>query len=396
MSRHIWRLPWTLDSVPHALLDIARGCNITCRACYNLAPPGAKDIKEISRELDILIRLRKLHSVSLIGGEVMMHPQVCEIARMVRDRGLHVELFTNGSLLTPRNLGALAGAGVEAIFMHIEPGQIRPDLPENASLDDWRELAAAKTELVAGHGMEAGLTITAFEDRPDEMIEAVRFVLDSPHADYLLITLFRDVSAIAAIHGDLASGMTGSLEAGAGVRRNDNLDNLRVLAILEHEFGLRPFACVGSNLDPHDPRWLSYMVGTVRTPGRAPAYSSVKVSLAEKFFLRAFRTFRGRYPFYQRTSPGRFLVQILLNTISGGSIRENASLLRGALRKGTAFGYKRILVQCLADVLPDGRVVHCECCPDAVVRGEGLVPVCIADKIKPAAAKMAADRGRTA
>ena len=44
-------LPWTLATVPHAVLDILRGCNICCRDCYNSEPNHVKTLAEIDAEL---------------------------------------------------------------------------------------------------------------------------------------------------------------------------------------------------------------------------------------------------------------------------------------------------------------------------------------------------------
>jgi MoaA/NifB/PqqE/SkfB family radical SAM enzyme len=96
MNASAMQLPWTMKNVPHAVLDILRGCNVRCRDCYNLQPDYIKPLAEIETQLDELLRLRQLHSVSIVGGEITLHPNLVEIVRRVRRRGLFVELFTNG------------------------------------------------------------------------------------------------------------------------------------------------------------------------------------------------------------------------------------------------------------------------------------------------------------
>ena len=105
------QLPWTLANVPHAVLDILRGCNIRCRDCYNLPPDHIKPLAEIEAQLDALTRLRRLQSISIVGGEITLHPDLVEIVRRVRKRGLFVELFTNGVDLTESCLPTQAGGG---------------------------------------------------------------------------------------------------------------------------------------------------------------------------------------------------------------------------------------------------------------------------------------------
>jgi MoaA/NifB/PqqE/SkfB family radical SAM enzyme len=160
-------LPWTPENVPHAVLDILRGCNIRCRDCYNLQPDHVKSLSEIDAQLDSLIRLRKLQSISIVGGEPTLHPDLVEIVRRVRRRGLFVELFTNGVDLNDQLLAGLKRAGTNVIFLHIEPNQRRPDLPAESAADELRRLRAEKSALVAAHGIEVGLAVTAYPDKPE-------------------------------------------------------------------------------------------------------------------------------------------------------------------------------------------------------------------------------------
>ena len=142
--------------MPHAVLDILRGCNIRCRDCYNLPPDHIKPLAEIEAQLDALTRLRRLQSVSIVGGEITLHPELVEIIRRVRQRGLFVELFTNGVALNDRLLARLKEAGANVIFLHIEPHQRRPDLPAEATARDLERLRVEKAALVAAHGIEVG------------------------------------------------------------------------------------------------------------------------------------------------------------------------------------------------------------------------------------------------
>ena len=132
------------------MLDILRGCNVRCRDCYNLQPDRIKPLAEIEAQLDALMRLRKLQSVSIVGGEITLHPHLVEIVRRVRRRGLFVELFTNGVLLNDDLLARLKQAGANVIFLHIEPHQRRPDLPAGATDEDLKRLRQEKAVTYRG------------------------------------------------------------------------------------------------------------------------------------------------------------------------------------------------------------------------------------------------------
>ena len=182
-------------------LDILRGCNIRCRDCYNLRPDRIKSLAEIDAELEALTRLRQLQSLSIVGGEITLHPDLVEIVRRVRQRGLFVELFSNGVDLNDELLTQLKQAGANVIFLHIERDQRRPDLPAEATGNDLKRLRVEKAALVAAHGIEVGLAVTAYPEKLEEVEEAVSFALESPCVCYLLVTWWRDVNRMPPIHG---------------------------------------------------------------------------------------------------------------------------------------------------------------------------------------------------
>ena len=375
-----WHLPWKGRDVPHALLDIIRGCNITCEACYNNLPPAIKPLLQIEAELDALLRQRRLSSVSIVGGEVLMHPQIADIVRMVKGRGIDAEIFTNGVLLTDDLLTQLKRAGLDVIFLHIESGQCRPDLPARPTPAQLRECWQAKSAQVAGHGIDAALALTAHADRLPEMDAIIRFIIESPHVHYLLITLCRDLGDVLRIRGGLTEGMTAERRAGASPGRGA-LTNLHILDRLERTMGLRPFAYLGSNVDAHDPRWLSYMVATSRSCGGRLTEHSVKASSFEKGFVHLHRLASGRFPMYRGQNSRQLAVQLVLNALTGGDCAGNFAFLRAALRNRNPLLAKRLLFQCPAEVDANGSLIHCAHCPDAVVLGGRLVPVCLTDKM---------------
>ncbi|MCY2930534.1 MAG: radical SAM protein [Planctomycetota bacterium] len=380
MIRGAWRLPWTARTVPHGLLDILRGCNLTCRACYNTAPAQPKRLELLRDEFNLLARLRKLDSVSIVGGEPTLHPQLCDVVRMIKSAGVSVELFTNGLHTPPEFLAQLKAAGTDLVFLHIDAHQSRPDLPrpDGASL---RSLWASKAAAVAAAGMEVGLAITAYPDAESDIDAAVDFVISSPHADYLLVTLFRDTGQLGPLSGSIAAGIHGRPAAAGQVGQPRQWTNKVVYHRLKDRFGLLPFAYLGDSKGNADPRWLSYLIGAVVAEQSKTFWRGLRPSCIERFFVRLYRLLRGRYPFYIPQSPGRFRVQLLLNALSGGLVRDNLGLVRRSLRRGDILRAKRLLFQCPAYIDGGGSLVHCENCPDATIRGGTLVPVCVSDQL---------------
>ncbi len=259
MNIRAWQLPWKEQWVPHALLDVLRGCNISCRACYNTEPPQAKSLDQIQDEFEIMRRHRRLDSISVVGGEPTIHPQLIEIVRLVKAADVSVELFTNGLLLERELLSQLKEVGTDLVFLHIDAHQNRPDLDATVP-QALAQLRAAKAAEVAAADIEVGLSITAYPDALGEVDEAIEFVLSSPHVDYLVVTLFRNVPAIPCLKGCLETGFRGEPIA-TQTDRQSGLTNELLAVRLHDRFGLLPFAYVGSNLDNQDLRWVSYPIG---------------------------------------------------------------------------------------------------------------------------------------
>ncbi len=379
-----WHLPWEGRSVPHAVLDICRGCNISCKACYNTDPPRNKPLAELESELEALLRLRRLSSVSLAGGEVTLHPDLDAIVSMVKSRGLAVELLTNGLDLTPDRVAALKTAGVDIVYLHIERGQHRPDMPPDPTPAELRAFRESRIRLVAEAGIDVGLTVTVDADELDEARDIVRLTLESPHVNYLLVTLNRDVEKIAWLEGDLETGLRGEKNARshADAGTEAPFDNYQALELMRSEFGLEPFGVMGSNRDRSDPRWLSYLVGTLHRNGQTSVFEGFRHSAFERLYLRLSLRFAERYPMYLPQKPGLFRMQLLFNALTGGRLAANLRFLARSLRPGTQPYAKRILFQNPAELAPDGTLIHCRSCPDAVLKNGGLVPVCIADRVR--------------
>ena len=362
-------------------------CWIFCAAAMSAAgtaiicsPTTSSRWRRSRQQLDALMRLRKLQSVSIVGGEITLHPDLVEIVRRVRRRGLFAELFTNGVLLNDDLLARLKEAGANVIFLHIEPQQRRPDLRAESTDEDLKRLRQEKVALIAAHGIEVGLTVTAYPDKPREIEDAIAFALESPHVCYLLVTLWRDVSRMPAITGDLAAGMISSSETNQpAVQREIRPEEL--CRWFEHRFGIAPFAFLGSNLEGGDPRWMSFLTATVHRRDELIQQHCFRPTWVEKTVLETSRKLTGRYPFYQKQRSWQTGFHLLLNGLAGGSISGSLKFLCYATRPGVRLGAKRFLFQWPATIDEHGHVVHCQSCPDAVLKEGRLVPLCISDRV---------------
>lgn len=380
-SENLLRLPWVGKFVPRGLVDVIRGCNISCRACYNSGPKAIKPPAKIEEEVNFLLSRRRVSAMTIIGGEVLLHPRIDEIVRRIKQRGVFVELCTNGLLLDDAYLGRLKEAGLDIIYLHVEQSQTRADLPADADLGEVSALREKIAARMAGRGIDAGLLLTACRDNLAEFLGIVEETIRSPYVNYLLVTLHRDHANIRGIQGDLDSGLRASFKDPRSLSTACRMSMEDAEALLNRELNLSPFAFIGSNLNPADRRWLSYLVGVVTDASGAVHRAVLRASGFERLVLFLVFHLTGKYPSYLPQNPLIFRIQIFFNALSGGSFVGNLKLLAQSFRPGSVLLAKRILIQNPAEVLEDGRVVHCEDCPDAVPKEGRLVPVCLCDLV---------------
>ena len=114
---------------------------------------------------------------------------------------------------------------------------------------------------------------------------------------------------------------------------------------LEKRFQLTPFASLGSNQDPAEPRWMSFLVATVHQHGKLSRLSEPAGDVGGTEPSWKLPADDGRYPFYQQQRPAQAGLHLLLNGLAGGSLAGNLKLLRLASRPGARLSAKRLLFQ---------------------------------------------------
>lgn len=102
-----------------------RRCNLACAYCneYDKVSDPVP-LPHVLAWLDKLAEL-KTEIVTLSGGEPMMHPEVEDIIRGIRDRGMIAGLITNGYFLQVERIRGLNRAGLQ--FLQISIDNVKPD-----------------------------------------------------------------------------------------------------------------------------------------------------------------------------------------------------------------------------------------------------------------------------
>lgn len=85
-------------------LGVVYHCNMSCRSCSHFSPyfePSFARPEVVSRDLSILSEFYHVERFSLCGGEPLLHPDLVELIRVVKDTSIadKTEIVTNGLLL---------------------------------------------------------------------------------------------------------------------------------------------------------------------------------------------------------------------------------------------------------------------------------------------------------
>jgi MoaA/NifB/PqqE/SkfB family radical SAM enzyme len=152
-----------------------RRCNIACSYCNEYdhhSPPVPID--EMRRRVDRLSELG-VSVITLSGGEPLLHPDLDQLIRHIRDRGIIASLITNGYLLGIERIQRLNEAGLEYIQISID--NVEPDETSMKSLNVLEKkllLLAAYADFDVNINSVLGVEV----NNPEDAFTIARFARD--------------------------------------------------------------------------------------------------------------------------------------------------------------------------------------------------------------------------
>lgn len=124
-----------------------RRCNLSCTYCneyddFSKPVPTQEMLRRIDRLADLGTTI-----ITISGGEPLLHPELEEIVRRVRRRGMLAGLITNGYLLTAQRIQQLNDAGLDHLQISVD--NVMPDETSKKSL----KVLDQKLRLLAEHAL---------------------------------------------------------------------------------------------------------------------------------------------------------------------------------------------------------------------------------------------------
>lgn len=381
-----YRLPWTLTDNVLGWLEPTKRCNLYCEGCYSRNDPKSdKTLQQVRADLDVFVKRRKMDSISIAGGDPLVHPEIVDIVKMVRHEfGLKPIVNTNGLALTPQLLDALKRAGVFGFTFHIDSNQRRPGW-EGKTETELCELRLKYARMVAdAGGLTAAFNSTVYRHTLDQVPTLVRFARDNIDiVNGMVFILFRTSSQ--ADFDYYANGQRIDVERlvyfGQGKNPEPIYANELVAKIREEEPDFNPCAYLGGTVDPGSFKWLiSLRLGQ---RGKTHGYVGKRYfeALQAGHHLLFDRYFAYSAPSLLKAGLGGALLGSGFDT---GSRRALLSYLKGGLTSPQAL-LKPVHFQSIAiiqpiDTMADGSTNMCDGCPDMTVHNGELVWSCRLDE----------------
>jgi radical SAM protein with 4Fe4S-binding SPASM domain len=140
-------------------IEFSQKCNFRCPYCY--VADGARPEGEMSADeiRNTLREARELGSkkIVILGGEPMIYPRLKEMVAYIRELGMDVELFTNGSNVTPEMARFLLDHRVKVVLkMNTRKPELQDKLSGRAGAHDVIQ-GAYENLRAAGYPSEDGL-----------------------------------------------------------------------------------------------------------------------------------------------------------------------------------------------------------------------------------------------
>ncbi|HYL19800.1 MAG TPA: heme d1 biosynthesis radical SAM protein NirJ [Burkholderiales bacterium] len=170
-------------SGPVVIWNLVRRCNLTCQHCYSISCdkdfPGELTTAEACQVMDDL-KAFGVPVLILSGGEPLLRPDILELARRAKSLGFYVGLSSNGTLIGPHNVDAIAGSGFDYVGISLDGME--------STHDRFRRKQGAfraalnGVRLCRGAGIKVGVRFTLTEGNAAEL-PAILHLLDEERID---------------------------------------------------------------------------------------------------------------------------------------------------------------------------------------------------------------------
>ena len=370
-----FRLPWNLADNSISWLEPTVKCNLTCDGCYRKNENKHKSLDQIKEELKVFRNLRKVDGFSIAGGEPLLHPDIVEIVRLIKEGGDKPIINTNGLALTKELLMELKKAGVFGFTFHIDSKQGRPGWKDadEIKLNELRYKYA--TMLKEAKDIACSFNSTVYEDTIHHIPAMVKWANDN--IDRVQTMVFIIYRAVKNDKFDYFDGpniiSTEKLVYNEEVEeRTDIIADEVVELIRTAEPDFDPCGYLNGTNDPSYFKWL--LTVKVASKNKVYGYMGHKgIEMVQNIHHLLFDKYLA-YTLPKWAAKGKSM--LLMGVLDKKLRKTFFKFFKNPFRIFTKLYNQSILIIQPVDVLEDGRQNMCDGCPDITVWNGKLVWSC--------------------
>lgn len=371
-----YRLPWNMTDNAISWLEPTAKCNLYCDGCYRKNENNShKPMDIVNRELDVFTSLRKCDGVSIAGGDPLTHPDVIDIVKSVKERGLKPIINTNGLALTKELLKELKKAGVYGFTFHIDSKQTRPHWKGKNEIE-LNELRYHFASMLAEAGnISCAFNSTVYEDTMHYVPELVKWA--QKNIDKVQVMVFILYRAVNNQQVDFYLGPKkidmSELVYNEEVEERTDIQADEIVEIIRTKYpDFDPCAYLNGSEKPDSFKWL--LTGRLGTKDNIYGYMGKK---SMEIIQTMHHVLYDRYLAYsapKMTRKGKSM--LLLSPFDKGLRKTFANFFKNPLNIFKQLHYQSVMIIQPVDFLEDGRQNMCDGCPDITVWNGKLVWSC--------------------
>ena len=371
-----YRLPWNLTDNTISWLEPTSKCNLYCEGCYrNNEKDGHKTLDQIKEDLDVFQKFRNSDGVSIAGGDPLTHPDVVEIVREVKKRGMKPILNTNGLALNKDLLIELKKAGIFGFTFHIDSKQGRPEWKNKNELE-LNELRLKYAQMLADvGGISCAFNSTVYEDTMHFVPEMVKWA--HRHIDIVHVMVFILYRAVNNSEVDFYLGPK-KIDMSQLVYNEDpatraNIKAQEIVEIIRTEYpDFDPCAYLNGSEKPDSFKWL--LTGRLGTKKKIYGYMGRKGMEAIQMFNHLLYNRNLAYAKPKDTRKGKLM--LLMSAFDKRLRKAFFNFYKNPLNIFKRLHYQSVMIIQPIDFVQGGRQNMCDGCPDMTVWNGELVWSC--------------------
>ncbi|HHU64274.1 MAG TPA: radical SAM protein [Clostridiales bacterium] len=171
--------------------NFTNACNLNCKHCYQDAHHVLPDELSLEERLKVIDELdyNYISTLAFSGGEPLIHKDFWQVAKYAHDKGFHLSVATNGTLITKDVAARLKEVGIN--YVEISVDSVKPEVHDEfrGGKGYWQRTIEGIKNCVEVDGLQVGMATTLTRNNFSELEELIELAKDL-NVDYFYVFNF--------------------------------------------------------------------------------------------------------------------------------------------------------------------------------------------------------------